>query len=132
MKPAAVKLAALVSAEVGGGASKSQGGTPLIVLREDASRLMKRRAIFSDVSKKDRSCVYSYTAVHLVSVSEESQVHEERTFGETVHPPALASSPCAPVRIALGCVSSLYVSLKVFPDQISFFGPNCPPTSRGL
>jgi hypothetical protein len=113
MKPAAVTAAALVSAEVGGGASKSQGGTPSIVLGEDASRLMKKRAIFSDVSKKDRSCVYSYTVMHVVSASE---VHEKPTLGEPVYPPALASSPGAPVRIALSCILSLYMSLEEFPD----------------
>ena len=120
MKPAAVTLAELVSAEVGGGASKSQAGTPSIVLGEEASRLMKKRAISSDVFKKDRSCVYSYTGVHMGSTSDGGRVHEEPTFGKPVYPPALASCPGAPICIALGGVLSLDVSLHHVLIKIAF------------
>ena len=113
MKPAAARLAALVSAEVGGGASKSQAGTPSIVFGEDSSRSMKTRAIFSDVSKKGRYFVYLYTGVHINGVGGESKEYGGPTFGESVYSPTLASSPGAPVRIALGCVSSLDVPLNL-------------------
>ena len=73
---------------------------------------MKTRAIFSDVSKKGRYCVHWYTGVYVGSVGEDSKGRGGLTFGESVYPPGLASSPGARVRIALGCVSSLNLPLN--------------------
>lgn len=130
MKPAAATLAELVSAEVGGGASKSQAGTPSIVLGEEARRLMKEWAISSDVVKKTWSCVYSYTGVHMGSACDGKRVYEEPTFSKPVYPPGLAPCPGAPVCIALGGVLSLDVSLHhVLIKRHS--GPSCPLTSPG-